>query len=234
MAYPVFTAGSVMDISAALLNDRPRNLYTYEEQIPYLQIACDELQEHFQVNNIPVTNATSAEILVAAGVTEIGFPDFTPTPNLPENLIEIRQLWYSPTGLAQWIPMTRRDYLPHYISGVEIADLTYYTWNDQKLEFLPATSDNDIKLDYIETIFPPIVDENTQLAVINSKTFLEYRTAALCARFIGENPSRSDELDTFAVLGSDRTTSIGTKGRQAQPIRRRPFRASYKSSWGGR
>lgn len=233
MAYPVFSAGEVMRAAAALLNDPDRNQFTYTAQIPYLQIACDELQEHFQVNNMPVTNNPDPVVLeVATGVSEIGFSDFSPTPNLPSDLVEIRQLWYSPVGQDQWLPMSRKDYLPHYLEQVEIGQLTYYTWNNSKIEFLPATEDNDIKLDYIATIFPTIVDENTQLAVIGAKTFLTYRTASLCARFVGENPSRADELDAFAVLGSDRTTSIGTKGRQAQIIRRRPFRANWKSgSW---
>lgn len=228
MAYPVFTAGDVMDIAAALLNDPDRNLYNYTAQRPYLQLACQELEEHFQQNNIPVTNETSTVIEVDAGTTVIGFSDFAPSPNLPDDLIEIRQLWYSPRDQNLWLPMTKAEYLPHYLEDIELSDLTYYTWNDQKIEMLAATSDQDIKLDYIKTMFPEIVDENTQLSVINSKTFLEYRTAALCARFVGENPTRASELDGFAVLGSDRTTAIGTKGKQAIPVRRRPFRAAYR------
>lgn len=228
MAYPVFTAGDVMDISAALLNDPARDIYTYSAQIPYLKLAVQELQEHFQQNNIPVTNETSTVIALDAGVDVIGFEDFAPPPNLPDDLIEIRQLWYSPRDENQWLPCTRRIYMPHFLEDVDIAPLTFYTWNDQQLTFLPSTTDNDIKLDYIQTIFPEIVDENTQLSVINSKTFLEYRTAALAARFVGENPTRADQLDGFAVLGSDRATSIGTKGQQVIQIRRRPFRASWK------
>lgn len=228
MAYPVFSAGDVMNISAALLNDPERSVYTYAAQKPYLQLACQELEEHFQQNNIPVTNETSAVIPVDAGTTIIGFPDFTPAPNLPDNLVELRQVWYSQRNQNLWLPMTKTDYLPHYLEDIELNDLTYYTWNQQQIEMLAAVSDQDIKLDYIATMFPEIVDENTQLSVINSKTFLEYRTAALCSRFVGENPTRATELDSFAVLGSDRATSIGTKGRQSIPIRRRPFRAAYR------
>lgn len=228
MAYPVFTAGDVMDISAALLNDPDRTVYTYTAQLPYLKVAAQELQEHFQQNNISVTNETSTVIAVDAGTEEIGFEDSAPAPNLPDDLVEIQRLWYSPRDTEQWLPMSKREFLPHYLEAQSISALTYYTWNDQIIKFLPSTEDNDIKLDYIKTMFPTIVDENTQLDVINSKTFLEYRTAALCARFIGENPTRADQLDGFAVMGSDRTTSIGTKGKQSIPVRRRPFRANWK------
>ena len=228
MAYPVFTAGDVMDISAALLNDPDKNDYTYTVQLPHLKLAVQELQEYYQQNNIPVTNDTSTVIEVDAGVTVVGFENLASPPNLPNDLIEIRKLWYSPRDQDQWIPMTRRTYLPHYLEGQEINPLTYYTWNKQQLEFLPANADNDIKLDYIKTIFPTIVDQNTQLSVINAKTFLEYRTAALCAEFIGENPTRAASLNGNAILGSDRASGIATKGQQSVPVRRRPFRAGWR------
>ena len=229
MAYPQFSAGDVMNIAAALLNDPARTVYTYAAQLPYLQMAAQELEEYFEQNNIPVTNDSSAVIEVDSGITQIGFEDYTPPPNnLPNDLVEIRQLWYSPRGQDQWLPMTKRDYLPHYLETSVMNALTYYTWNDQMIEFLPSDTDNDIKIDYIKPIFPEIVDENTILGLINGKTFLEYRTAGLCARFVGENPTRATELDGDALMASDRATGIGTKGRQSIPVRRRPFRASFK------
>jgi hypothetical protein len=228
MSYPQFSAGDIMDIAAAMLNDPELAIYTYAAQIPYLQTAVQELQEYFEQNNIPVTNESSAVIEVDAGVTEIGFVDSTPAPNLPDDLVEIRQLWYSPRDQNQWLPMTKREYLPHYLENQEINALTFYTWKNQIVSILPANEDNDIKFDYIKPIFPEIVDENTILGLINGKTFLEFRTAGLIARFVGENPTRADQLDGFAVLASDRATGIGTKGRQSIPFRRRPFRAGFK------
>src|SRR5215813_4707625 len=114
MAYPHFTAGNVMDIVAALLNDPQRTYFSYSSQIPYLQLAAQELEEWYEQNNIPVSSETSTVIPVDAGTTQIGFSDYTPAPNLPTDLIEIRQLWYSPRDQEQWLPMTKRDYLPHY------------------------------------------------------------------------------------------------------------------------
>jgi len=228
MAYPQFSAGDIMDIAAGLLNDPELSVYTYADQIPYLQMAVQELQEYFEQNNIPVTNESSAVISVDAGVTDIGFADSTPAPNLPDDLVEIRQLWYSPRDQNQWLPMTKREYLPHYLENQEINALTYYTWKNQIVSILPANEDNDIKFDYIKPIFPEIVDQNTILGLINGKTFLEYRTAGLIARFIGENPTRADQLDNDALMASDRAVGIGTKGRQSIPVRRRPFRAAYK------
>lgn len=228
MAYPRFSAGTVMDISAALLNDPERTVYTYAAQIPYLQMAVQELEEHFEQHNLPVTNDTSTVLQIDAGATVIGFEDFAPPPNLPNDLIELRKLWYSQRDQGLWLPMTKREFLPHYLSSTDVGPLTFYTWNEQQIEFLASNMPNDIKMDYIRSIFPAIVDENTPLSLINGKTFLEYRTAALCARFVGENTTRAQELDGFAVFGSDRATSIANKGKQNIPARRRPFRAGWR------
>lgn len=228
MAYPQFTAGTIMDISAVLLNDPEKSIFNYAAQIPFLTVAVQELQEHFEQNNLPITNETSAVIEVDAGTEVIGFSDYTPAPNLPDDLIDIRKLWYSQRDQNLWLPMTKREYLPHYLETTEVAALTYYTWNNQEIKFFASTLDNDVKIDYLKPIFPAIVDENTILNLINGKTFLEYRTAALCARFIGENVTRASELDGFAVFGSDRATSIANKGKQSIPVRRRPFRASWR------
>lgn len=228
MAYPRFSAGDVMDISAALLNDPAKAIFSYAAQIPYLTVAVQELEEHFEQNNLPVTNETSTVIPVDAGVTLIGFADDAPAPNLPDDLIDIRRLWYSQRDQDLWLPMTKREYLPHYLSSTAVGALTIYTWNNQEVKFQASSLDNDVKMDYVKPVFPAIVDENTILSLINGKTFLEYRTAALVARFVGENATRATELDGFAVFGSDRATSIANKGKQSIPARRRPFRAAWR------
>jgi hypothetical protein len=61
------TSGTVMNQAAALLNDPSRTVYTYPVQIPYLNQALQELQELFELNNIPVTDTvTSTPIEVPA------------------------------------------------------------------------------------------------------------------------------------------------------------------------
>ena len=52
------------------------------------------------------------------------------------------------------------------------------------------------------------------------------------AKYIGENPARSDELNALAMVGKDRVIGISTKGRQSITTRRRPFRQGFKSSYG--
>ena len=227
MATPDFTAGDVMDSAAALLNDVARSVYTYAAQLPYLNLASQELQELFEHNEIPVTTEKSSEITVAADETEI---TFDVAPLLPEDLIEPQELWEKFDGdTTQFTPMTRVTQLPEYLEGQPTSQRIYWAWNDQKIKLFEATGITIIKIDYIKALFTEIVDENQNIGVINAKTFLEFRTAGLCARYIGENPTRADQLDNSASLAMDRALGIGAKTRQSIITRRRPFRASYKT-----
>jgi|SRR5215467_181909 len=221
-------ASTVLDQVAVLLNDPVKGTYPYTVTIPYLQMSLQELREHFEQNDIPVTRKTGSPIItMQVGQTTITF-DAVGLPKLPDDLVEPSQLWECPTGTNQWIPMTKRDYLPHYLEQVQQSQFVYYTWNQQQIEFLPANAVIDIKIDYVAELFQSFVDQNSPINVINSRSFLEYRTAGLCAEFIERNMENAQGLNSYAVLAMDRVTGIGTKGRQNIMTRRQPFRAGYK------
>jgi hypothetical protein len=69
---------------------------------------------------------------------------------------------------------------------------------------------------------------NVNLPFTNITTYLEFKTAALCAMFIAENPTRAMTLNSEASLSLDRALGIPVKGEQSIVVRRRPFRYSYK------
>jgi hypothetical protein len=230
MAASDLTAGQIMQKSASLLNDTALTNYTFVAQLPYLQIALQELQESFELNGIPVTQLTSAVIQINAGITEILYNAAgTPTaPKLPDDFVEPQQLWERTRGIDPFVPMTRRDYLPHSLEGVQYNNFLYYVWQDQKILVLPSVQNNDIKIDYIKQLFENLVDENSQINIVNARTFLEYRTAGLCAEFIERNLTSANALNAYAVLGMDRVTGISSKSKQTIMTRRRPFRSGYK------
>lgn len=225
------TAGMVMEKSSALLNDTSQQIFTNVNQLPYLNIALKELQEQFALNNIPVTKKTSSIINVPAGITEIGFQVTPPTTNpvLPNDLVEIEQIWERLEGTNPFIPMTKVDYLPHYLEGQLVSNFIWWSWEGQKILLLESNQDNDLKLDYIKHLFPEIEDEDDPINVINSESFLHYRVAGLCAEFIGENKERADSLNTMAIAAIERSIGISVKGGQLIRTRRLPFRAGYKS-----
>jgi len=142
MATPDLTSGRVMDQSAAMLNDANKTVYTYTAQLPYLNMALQELQELFELNDVPVTQTvTSSPIAVAANVSEL---TFTTVPPLPSDLIEPQMLWERANGIDPYVPMSKLDVLPLYMSGVQIPQLLYYVWESQALRFIAANADNQI------------------------------------------------------------------------------------------
>lgn len=225
------TPSAIIDMVASLQNDTAQTTYTDAACLPYLNIALDELQEYFELNNIPVTNETSAVLNAPAGTTVIGFTGGPPV--LPSNLIEIQRLWESPEGQDSYTPIVKKTFLPHNLeTGELISQFLIWSWFDQEIHLIEADADIDLKLDYIKSIFAtPIAigSVGVDLPIINCKTFLGYRTAALCAHFIGANKTRAVELDDFAGMALDRVLGVGVKGGQSIRTRRRPFRASFKS-----
>jgi len=226
------TAGEVMDMSASLLNDTAKTVYTYTAQMPYLNMAYRELGELLELNNIPVTNATSAVIPIIASGDNIGGSD-TPDaahPALPDGLVEIQQLWQRPTGTdIPFLPISKYEFLPHFWDGIETSVIPAWAWMEQIIKFIPSNTPTDVKIDYIKTAIITIEDEDDDILIINAFNTLGFRTAGLCARFIGENPTRADTLDSDAVLAFERMLGMSNKGRQSIVTRRRPFMASYKN-----
>lgn len=228
MATVDLVASTVLAKAATLLNDTARTVYTYVAVLPYLQIAMQELQEHFELNNIAVAQLSSAVIPVNAGVIILNYNAGPLLSELPDDMIEPQQLWERERGVDPFVPMAKRDYIPHNLEGTPTGRFSFYVWENQAIKFLPCSRDNDIKIDYIKELFTPLVDETSPINVINASTFLEYRTAALCAEFIERNLASSQALNVYAVMALDRATGIGVKGKQTILTRRRPFRAAYK------
>jgi hypothetical protein len=224
------TAGTVMSAAASLLNDTARTVYSYASQVPYINIALRELQEYYQLHDIDIAQLTSSVIQVNAGVTEIIYnaAGTATNPALPDDMIEPEQVWERARDTDPFVPMTRKEYLPHSIDGVTTSQFIYFVWQDQKIIVPEANRNNDIKIDYVKELFAPVTDENSQINVVNAATFLEYRTAALCAEFIERNLPSANALNAYALMAMDRATGISIKGKQSITTRRRPFRAGYK------
>lgn len=224
------TPATIMEQAAYLLNDGAnRQIFTDTALIPYLNIALLDLQRIFQLNNIPVTNETSAVLPVAAGVSRIAFESTVPI--LPVDLIEIRQLWESQSGQDTWTPMRKREYLPHYLQDNQtINQFLIWAWIDQEIHLIAANADNDLKIDYIKTIAPTVTsgNKNVKYPVLLSQDYLQYRTAALAAYFVGENPERASVLNDEADKVIAENLQISVKGKQSISVKRRPFRAAFK------
>jgi hypothetical protein len=224
------TWSSILANSRALLNDQVDAVYHDEVLLAYLNMALQELQEIYELNDIPVTHQTSAVVTVAAGITRIAFTGTV--PQLPPDLIEIHELFESDAGQNVWTPVTKRSYLTTSLIGdrTPIAKFGVWSWENQEIHLLESLQDNDLKMDYIKSVFPELTLTALQSKnnILNSETFLQYRVAGLAAEFIEENFIRADKLNAFGAMGLERGLGISVKAQQVIPVRRRPFRASFK------
>jgi hypothetical protein len=225
MATPNFTAGDVMSAVRALLNDNAGQYYSNTVQIPYINMAMLELREYLELSNSPVTNYSDTVLTIPAGTTVI---NYVTTPALPQDLVDIRQMWYRPTGDGPFVPLTRKDFLPHWLDGQDLYSFLFWAWYDNAVHIPSSSQINDLKLDYIKQI-AEVVDENSQLSLINGQSFLNYRTAALLCRYVKNDVEKAQDMDVNAQTSLDRTIGIESKGRQAITTRRRPFRQGYKN-----
>lgn len=221
---PPIKAGDILNKTRNLMNDAAGDEYTNLVLLPYLQMAYVDLRLEAEDNNIPYTNITSKAITVPAGVKNIGGSG---GPALPADLIEIVEMYERLAGTSNdYTLMTRRIFEPK--TDVMTTYLEVYTWQGQIAHFIGANSDIEVKIDYISQDIGEINDENTLIIVYNSCAFLWFRTAALAAFYIGENKTRSDELNAEAGRVLDLMMNIGIKSQQNMPIRRRPFMANYR------
>ena len=218
----------VMDHASVLLNDKSKAIFTYDIQLPYLNIALVELEEELELNNVPITNRTDALVVVNPGIDGIGGGNGQ--PNLPPYLVEPITLYEKPFGTAHsFSEMKRVEFLP--VNQINTAYLIYWSWVGDRIHFIPggATSQLTIQMNYVRSVFKHVATDRDEIQYNRARSYLVYRTAALCAEFVGENKTRSDELNGFAGLALQRTLGIVTKGRQAITTRRKPFMSSWKS-----
>jgi hypothetical protein len=232
MSTTSLTAGQVMDRSAALMNDPAKTDYTYVAQLPYLNIAIDELVESLEESNSSPTNLLSTVVTLTVGQYQITPIESVTSPHYPSNLIEIQEVGERLSGTTDtFFRLSRREFLQAYPPN---NSLLYWTWENQIIKFNPngALTPRDVQLKYVGQAITQATDETTVIGTINAMSYLAYKTAALCSQFIGENEQRAQLLEGKAEEALGRTTSINNKGRQEIMTRHRPFRAAYKARRG--
>lgn len=226
-------AGTIFDAVAALMNNVSKTVYSNVVQLPYLNIAVQDLQLEYEDAEVPVTDTvTSTPIDVPQGNTEVGFSGISGQV-LPSDLIEPQTVWQRILDTPPWYPMTRVIQLQYEMEDNEANFFLDYVWETQKIKFLASNQDLQLKIQYIRNLFSPMVDANSQIPIINAQQYLTFQTAAYCARYIGEDESRAGLLFSQAMDAMNKNLGIDSKSRQNIMVRRRPFRYSFKrqSNW---
>lgn len=207
------TAGQVISEAQSLLNDVDAVFYTTEKLLPYLNKAYRELQDYYNLHGLRTTVTVPGLATVAAGSLTIAVP--------PANMlrpIEISER--TPGSSEQFTLMDERSWEP---DEPQAPQLRVWTWREEIVHFLGATADRQIRIRYVKSL-DELVGVGSFIGITNAKTALALRTAALAARYIGENPTRAGELDGETGIALDRLIVTAIRQNQGMPTRRRRTR----------
>ena len=204
-------ASAIMDRSAALLNDSSRTLYSYTTQLPYLKSAYDKLQMYLQMNGALALKDTSTVIDVDADATEITAPSDL------VSVLEVKERERDSTDL--WADVNEVDELPE-LDPVD--QILAWMWEEEKIKITAPTTNREVKVHYYKSA-TAINSESSSISILNSTEYLAFKTAALCAKYIGENPSRSAELDAEAREALSIMLNIDVKSRQGFGVRMKGY-----------
>jgi hypothetical protein len=207
------TAQQVITESQGLLNDLPGTFYTFDSLLPYLNKAYRELQDYYNLHGLKTTVEVSSLIVVPAN-SEVLL-------NVPADLLRPITLSERTVGsIEQFTEMDERSWEP---DEVPTTHLRIWTWREETVFFRGATEPRELRIRYVKSL-SPLSGAGSFIGIMNSKSALAARTAALGARYIGENPTRADELDSETGRALDRLIVTAIRQSQGLPTRRRRTR----------
>lgn len=209
-------ASAIMDRSAAFLNDVNKTLYSYANQLPYLKSAYDRLQMYLQMNGALTLKDTSSVIDVDANATEIN------PPSDLVSIIEIKERERDSTDL--WADTKEVDELPEMDP---VDNIQYWMWEEEKIKIIAPLTNREVKVHYYKSA-TAINSESSSVSILNSTEYLALKTAALCAKYIGENLSRAAELEAEAREALGLMLNIDVKSRQGFGVRQKPYGAGRR------
>lgn len=185
-------ASEVMDEAAALLNDQAKANFTYVNMLPFVRKASNELTNKLARNGISVLKQESAVSTLASGVSTFPIP--------ADMFLPLIMLETDSSGINLYSQMDERWPLPEEPAGSE---LNYWSYYDLQLKVGPAngvgaTTARKVKLEYTRTL-TSLTASGTVVEISQAITFLAERTAALVARFVGEDPIKGDYFDRMAL-----------------------------------
>jgi hypothetical protein len=209
-------ASDIMDQAAAQLNDASKTIYSYAVQLPFLKSAWNKLQLELIANGIDVTREVSAVIDVAANSTYVTTPSDMIQP------IIVRERADGTSDL--FVEVEEVDDIPEID---QVDEIIYWSWREEVLYINSPATAREVKVTYKKSLNPATGSSST-LNVLNSTEYLACMTASLCARYIGENPTRAAELYAEAELAKDLLLRSEVNTRQSGPVRPRSYGASKK------
>lgn len=213
----MLTAGDVADQAAAILNDSAKTLYTFAAQLPYLKKANEDLELLMVAAGVSVQRQTSAVLPVPSSSIDISIAP-------PQDMFVPIRVWERLSGSTDlFVLMDEKDWEPEILAT---QSLIFWAFRNNRIYFPPVSSNREIRIDYWRQLIPVSKESSTE-EILLSKTYLAARTAELCARYVGENTDRADEIrDNEVLQAKDGVERVYIKNDQGNRTRRRRFMRS--------
>lgn len=208
------TAAEVMNESRVLLNDTSALLYANDKLLPFLNKAYREVQSKLNLYGLQHLQEVASLITVATGSLTI---------TSPADLVRPLHLAERRAGTTDlFADMDERSWEPELRPGQA---LRYWVWREEIIYLVGATEAREVRLRYLKSL-SALTGDGSVIGLTDAKTVLAARTAALAARYLGENPTRAQVLDTDANDALDTHVTLNVRKNQNKPTRRR--RTAYR------
>ena len=223
-----YDAADIFSQARAFLNDFSIEAFDNTKLTAYAQAAWEQMNLKLVQAGAP-TFLKQALLAVPAGTTSIAFTGGPPI--LPADLMEPLFLEESPSGKAEWIPMSPLK-LGHNVNTA-VADRTenlrVWTWKGQIIHLAGATQARDILLHYM-AMEPELLVSSTDLGliVVNSRGFMSRKTAGYASLFVMQDLERAAALNDEAMDFMDTIIGIATNQAQNISVRRRAYGSSRR------
>lgn len=206
-------ASAVMALSAVKLNDASQAIWTNGVLLPCLQSAYDELETLLNIAEAPIQKKRSAVITVEIGDVELD--------EYPADFIEPIKMEERALGSTElFVPMTETEWDVNTLPGPY---LRWWDWRDNKILFLGATTDRDVRLYYTRSL-TPLSSASINIEIPQAKNFLAARTAQIAAKDIGNMPTKAEEFEKDVEEAKDKLIRRLVKNKQGLGVRRMGYR----------
>lgn len=212
------TAKTLMQKSAEILNDANRNMWTDTVLFPMLVLSFQELDLEYVNHSLPAILDISPAIPIPAGVKILApLTDFAAPLTVEERA--------PGEDDTRWVALTQVTYEPD--TSRPGTTLNSWAYREQEIKFAGATVNREVRLHYYKNFDEP-TSPDSNVGVLNSQLFLQFKTAANAARFIGQRPTLADRLDVSAAEFLGKAMNREVKSIQNMPKRRRGYGTTRK------
>ena len=206
------TVTEILENAAVLLGDANKIFFVDDVLLPFVKEAHLEIQNDLIANGFRPFEILSTVILVPANATELAIP--------PQDLFIVQKIEEAAVGSQNFVQLVERAWEPNAPPSTV---LQYWVFRQNKIQFLGATQDRNVKIYYISQNAGVISGASSSINLTNALPIYSARVAYLAAQFKGRNKEAARAL--LGLYGQRLVSfvTIEIKSQQGVTYRRRPY-----------